>query len=213
MENSDYVINVENDKRENLSNKISASVKKALRIKMEKGSSIASRPPYGYFFNEVYKNGEKFIQLVPRGDETSEVVKRSEEHTSELQSRQYLVCRLLLEKKNSCARLSSGFDLRVAFVFDELLQDIDQTALDPVRPGQGMVEVGQGCQRLIVPGQGHDVVRVVDTVGAVSHAEVGVGGELGVAGGRAGQGIDADLRLAGRIPGGLGLDQPEGQGG
>src|SRR3712207_8012349 len=27
--------------------------------------------------------------------------KRSEEHTSELQSRQYLVCRLLLEKKNS----------------------------------------------------------------------------------------------------------------
>src|SRR5258707_10399855 len=28
--------------------------------------------------------------------------KRSEEHTSELQSRQYLVCRLLLEKKKSC---------------------------------------------------------------------------------------------------------------
>src|SRR3712207_8043289 len=30
-----------------------------------------------------------------------EVVGRSEEHTSELQSRQYLVCRLLLEKKNN----------------------------------------------------------------------------------------------------------------
>src|SRR3712207_6939661 len=29
-----------------------------------------------------------------------EVAGRSEEHTSELQSRQYLVCRLLLEKKN-----------------------------------------------------------------------------------------------------------------
>src|SRR3712207_7854438 len=28
------------------------------------------------------------------------LVDRSEEHTSELQSRQYLVCRLLLEKKN-----------------------------------------------------------------------------------------------------------------
>src|SRR3712207_8622005 len=27
------------------------------------------------------------------------ILKRSEEHTSELQSRQYLVCRLLLEKK------------------------------------------------------------------------------------------------------------------
>src|SRR3712207_8675289 len=31
---------------------------------------------------------------------TSGVTVRSEEHTSELQSRQYLVCRLLLEKKN-----------------------------------------------------------------------------------------------------------------
>src|SRR3712207_6963816 len=30
---------------------------------------------------------------------------RSEEHTSELQSRQYLVCRLLLEKKTSCPSL------------------------------------------------------------------------------------------------------------
>src|SRR3712207_7739006 len=29
---------------------------------------------------------------------------RSEEHTSELQSRQYLVCRLLLEKKNNNVR-------------------------------------------------------------------------------------------------------------
>src|SRR5438445_5048676 len=32
--------------------------------------------------------------------EDSAVRNRSEEHTSELQSRQYLVCRLLLEKKN-----------------------------------------------------------------------------------------------------------------
>src|SRR3712207_7337404 len=30
---------------------------------------------------------------------------RSEEHTSELQSRQYLVCRLLLEKKNNKIKL------------------------------------------------------------------------------------------------------------
>src|SRR3712207_8836941 len=30
--------------------------------------------------------------------------RRSEQHTSELQSRQYLVCRLLLEKKNSHAQ-------------------------------------------------------------------------------------------------------------
>src|SRR3712207_7731782 len=34
-------------------------------------------------------------------------IKRSEEHTSELQSRQYLVCRLLLEKKKKNNRLHS----------------------------------------------------------------------------------------------------------
>src|SRR3712207_9055946 len=32
---------------------------------------------------------------------------RSEEHTSELQSRQYLVCRLLLEKKNTLSNKSA----------------------------------------------------------------------------------------------------------
>src|SRR3712207_7082390 len=35
-------------------------------------------------------------------------VPRSEEHTSELQSRQYLVCRLLLEKKKTCMRRLSS---------------------------------------------------------------------------------------------------------
>src|SRR3712207_7617449 len=45
------------------------------------------------------------------GDHTFELIayrkqKRSEEHTSELQSRQYLVCRLLLEKKNNLLSLS-----------------------------------------------------------------------------------------------------------
>src|SRR5258707_5971279 len=38
-----------------------------------------------------------------------QLVVRSEEHTSELQSRQYLVCRLLLEKKN---RFSNRLQLR-----------------------------------------------------------------------------------------------------
>src|SRR3712207_8042254 len=40
-----------------------------------------------------------------------QVDRRSEEHTSELQSRQYLVCRLLLEKKthrHTTARLTSA---------------------------------------------------------------------------------------------------------
>src|SRR3712207_7619185 len=36
---------------------------------------------------------------------------RSEEHTSELQSRQYLVCRLLLEKKNTISKQTDSLDL------------------------------------------------------------------------------------------------------
>src|SRR3712207_7260717 len=37
---------------------------------------------------------------------------RSEEHTSELQSRQYLVCRLLLEKKKKINLTLSHYNLR-----------------------------------------------------------------------------------------------------
>src|SRR3712207_7505372 len=49
------------------------------------------RPCYG-----VEHDGGRVVRLALR----------SEEHTSELQSRQYLVCRLLLEKKNNthCTR-------------------------------------------------------------------------------------------------------------
>src|SRR3712207_9500839 len=39
-------------------------------------------------------------QLVARDQREGGVEVRSEEHTSELQSRQYLVCRFLLEKKS-----------------------------------------------------------------------------------------------------------------
>src|SRR3712207_8553418 len=35
---------------------------------------------------------------------------RSEEHTSELQSRQYLVCRLLLEKKKKITKYTNYYD-------------------------------------------------------------------------------------------------------
>src|SRR3712207_8236015 len=40
-------------------------------------------------------------------DNEEKSAERSEEHTSELQSRQYLVCRLLLEKKNKTQQLIS----------------------------------------------------------------------------------------------------------
>src|SRR5947209_18486722 len=45
---------------------------------------------------------------------TAEAYWRSEEHTSELQSRQYLVCRLLLEKKKYRRRVAL-FRLRLLF--------------------------------------------------------------------------------------------------
>src|SRR3712207_7204804 len=51
--------------------------------------------------------GPPFFNLAPRTDLAASsslslrFMVRSEEHTSELQSRQYLVCRLLLEKKNA----------------------------------------------------------------------------------------------------------------
>src|SRR3712207_7040923 len=44
--------------------------------------------------------------LAVRLQEVFGLTERSEEHTSELQSRQYLVCRLLLEKKKKLSRSS-----------------------------------------------------------------------------------------------------------
>src|SRR3712207_8795490 len=40
------------------------------------------------------------LHRAEEGRQAGHALVRSEEHTSELQSRQYLVCRLLLEKKN-----------------------------------------------------------------------------------------------------------------
>src|SRR3712207_7076468 len=50
---------------------------------------------------EPYLIQKGFVQRTPRGRLLTPHAfrHRSEEHTSELQSRQYLVCRLLLEKK------------------------------------------------------------------------------------------------------------------
>src|SRR5258707_8686794 len=42
---------------------------------------------------------------------------RSEEHTSELQSRQYLVCRLLLEKKNIQDDVKSPLSKTLVYTF------------------------------------------------------------------------------------------------
>src|SRR5690606_41830213 len=66
------------------------------------------------FNNDMLKNGCKVLNLMKRREVVQQTIKnyhsyhgltasplmRSEEHTSELQSRENLVCRLLLEKKN-----------------------------------------------------------------------------------------------------------------
>src|SRR5258707_3295820 len=51
----------------------------------------------------------KAIELTPKRRLTFVLADRSEEHTSELQSRQYLVCRLLLEKKTIDAIIVCAF--------------------------------------------------------------------------------------------------------
>src|SRR5258707_2268104 len=51
----------------------------------------------GFAHRRAHGNGLHFV--VNGGERQSSQALRSEEHTSELQSRQYLVCRLLLEKK------------------------------------------------------------------------------------------------------------------
>src|SRR3712207_8320987 len=55
------------------------------------------------YATSVYKIGEisiKMAAMLERLANMRRPLVRSEEHTSELQSRQYLVCRLLLEKNN-----------------------------------------------------------------------------------------------------------------
>src|SRR3712207_7356107 len=52
------------------------------------------------------KPNEKWLTDVTEFSIPSDKRQRSEEHTSELQSRQYIVCRLLLEKKTLVIRSS-----------------------------------------------------------------------------------------------------------
>src|SRR3712207_7279713 len=56
------------------------------------------------YFQKSKNHSEKVKAMVKNIAEFEYIItdsERSEEHTSELQSRQYLVCRLLLEKKNN----------------------------------------------------------------------------------------------------------------
>src|SRR3712207_4345682 len=74
---------------------IDVQIKETARFGRGRGSSLPMQPA------SAVRPG--MAMFTERGDfdvvESVERIDRSEEHTSELQSRQYLVCRLLLEKK------------------------------------------------------------------------------------------------------------------
>src|SRR3712207_8208961 len=79
--------------------------------------SVAARPPRRPAVDFGYGRGD--LQAFPRAAwlrsmrrvlaESPDERLRSEEHTSELQSRQYLVCRLLLEKKKRENIISTSY--------------------------------------------------------------------------------------------------------
>src|SRR3712207_8227967 len=60
--------------------------------------ALQERPGIAFFGPGAEVVGRAFAEGLARYGRR---VRRSEEHTSELQSRQYLVCRLLLEKKTN----------------------------------------------------------------------------------------------------------------
>src|SRR5438445_8310227 len=64
------------------------SVEQAMAVALVNGYAVRHRPV------QIYRGGLGSARL-------RRIKERSEEHTSELQSRQYLVCRLLLEKKKN----------------------------------------------------------------------------------------------------------------
>src|SRR5258708_24105347 len=69
------------------------------------------RPPRSTLFpyTTLFRSVVFLANIPPEGQETTKIyakfkIRRSEEHTSELQSPDHLVCRLLLEKKKSTER-------------------------------------------------------------------------------------------------------------
>src|SRR5258707_10903649 len=91
--------------------------------------------PYTTLFRSLtICRGRKTKSLEPRRATRSpmgwrrEHRKRSEEHTSELQSRQYLVCRLLLEKKKKNYKLIINDQIE-----DSNFQEVDTGAAEDFR--------------------------------------------------------------------------------
>lgn len=53
----------------------SKKIKHSLHSRMQRGSYIASKPPFGYKITEIYESDIKKKVLIPAGDETTEIVK------------------------------------------------------------------------------------------------------------------------------------------
>src|SRR3712207_6985677 len=65
----------------------------------DRGAKVIVRALRDAGFEVIYTGLHQTPEMIIRAAVEEDVHVRSEEHTSELQSRQYLVCRLLLEKK------------------------------------------------------------------------------------------------------------------
>src|SRR5215469_18187968 len=65
--------------------------------------------PYTTLFRSVARGDARRFLRIPRPERRGQI--RSEEHTSELQSRRDLVCRLLLEKKKNKGQSTQYFDM------------------------------------------------------------------------------------------------------
>src|SRR5690625_6157547 len=81
----------------------SLSLHDALPISLRLALKLFRREPaisvFDWLFTPTHTSSPYFSTYVGSGLQS--VLPRSEEHTSELQSRGHLVCRLLLEKKNT----------------------------------------------------------------------------------------------------------------
>src|SRR5258705_9369115 len=73
-------------------------------------SDSSSKPQFLFCIARIYRIALCFVRkcMEQHDDWHGPIIMRSEEHTSELQSLRHLVCRLLLEKKNSGTTASSG---------------------------------------------------------------------------------------------------------
>src|SRR3712207_8149951 len=100
-----------------------SGISSAPRVEDDENTIITTTQRINRTFDEAKENTRRavqeaerelprYMQIITTNQEQSvgavrdtiENYLRSEEHTSELQSRQYLVCRLLLEKKTTYAR-------------------------------------------------------------------------------------------------------------